>query len=551
MSFYIDNFRTIFGNKSNIQTLRNKVLGLAIHGNLTSDINISGQSSELLFKSISESKFQQTGQKCKKISSDVPERKKYPRTWQFFRIGDLFQLINGRAFKPSEWSISGFPIIRIQNLNNYNAPFNYCNFEVEDKFIVNNNDILIGWSGTPGTSFGAFVWNRGKGVLNQHIFKAIPYFEMNREFLKYSINSKLNEMISKAHGGVGLQHITKGKFEEIIIPIPSPEEQDIIVNKIKSLMSQIDKLEELLQEEEHLMEMLPEAVVDTVENCKNGEELKGQLQFIINNFETIFQTPESLQELRNIVLQLAIEGKLVPQDPNDEPASKLIKKIKIEKDKLVKEGKIKKEKPLPKIEEDEIPFEIPESWEWVRLNEISSLITKGSSPKWQGISYTDKKEVLFITSENVGNNKLLMDNKKYVENKFNEIEPRSILARNDILMNIVGASIGRTAIYDLEDVANINQAVCLIRVFYDHINLKYLLQFFNSKTCISYMYDKQVDNARANLSMSNIAKFPIPIPPLQEQSCIVTKVESIMSLINQMENKMKYRNDLVGKMASM
>src|SRR5690554_6101358 len=89
----------------------------------------------------------------------------------FKRLGDICKLRNGRAFKPEEWSDRGLPIIRIQNLNDLTKPFNYCNLDIDDKFVVNTDDLLFSWSGTPGTSFGAFIWNRGKGYLNQHIFR--------------------------------------------------------------------------------------------------------------------------------------------------------------------------------------------------------------------------------------------------------------------------------------------------------------------------------------------------------------------------------------------
>src|SRR5207253_5190406 len=143
----------------------------------------------------------------------------------------------------------------------------------------------------------------------------------------------------------------------------------------------------------------------------------------------------------------------------------------------------------------EMAFSLPNKWKWARLAALCELITKGSSPKWQGINYVSEGEgVLFITSENVGSYKLRLENRKYVEARFNEIEPRSILKRNDILMNIVGASIGRTALFDIDELANINQAVCLIRVAENSL-LPYLLHFFNSETCIQMMFDKQVDNA--------------------------------------------------------
>ena len=135
--------------------------------------------------------------------------------------------------------------------------------------------------------------------------------------------------------------------------------------------------------------------------------------------------------------------------------------------------------------------------------------------------------------------KLLLNKIKYVEHRFNEIEPRSILEYNDILMNIVGASIGRTAIFDLKDtLANINQATCIIRIvkaFKEDILLKYLLLFFNSPICFMYMNKDQVDSARANLSMTNIANFLIPLPPLAEQQRIVAKVEELLSIVDNLK----------------
>jgi type I restriction enzyme S subunit len=236
-------------------------------------------------------------------------------------------------------------------------------------------------------------------------------------------------------------------------------------------------------------------------------------------------------------------GRLVPQNPDDPPASQLLEEIRTEKERLIAEDKIKKQKPLPAIKPEEIPYEIPESWEWVRLAELTQLITKGSSPKWQGVKYVNEGEgILFVTSENVGTFKLILEKKKYVEEKFNQIEPRSILQKCDILMNIVGASIGRTAIFDLDVIANINQAVTIIRLF-DILNHDYFLKFFNSLICLNYMFDKQVDNARPNLSMGNIAQFAIPLPPLPEQQRIVTKIDQFMSLCDQLDQRITARNE--------
>lgn len=151
------------------------------------------------------------------------------------KLGEICNFINGRAFKPSEWEKQGLPIVRIQNLNDENADFNYYSKEIEDKYIIENNQLLFSWSGTPGTSFGAFFWNRGKAVLNQHIFKIIPKIDVNLEYLRYLLNGNLDIIISKSHGGVGLQHITKSELEKIVVTIPEREEQVYAVNILNKI----------------------------------------------------------------------------------------------------------------------------------------------------------------------------------------------------------------------------------------------------------------------------------------------------------------------------
>lgn len=228
-----------------------------------------------------------------------------------------------------------------------------------------------------------------------------------------------------------------------------------------------------------------------------------------------------LENLNQAILQEAVQGKLVKQDPKDEPASNLLNRIKAEK---AKSGK--KEKPLPPIKPEEIPFEIPKNWVWCRLGEICDNITKGSSPNWQGVQYVSENEgILFITSKNVDSFKIDLTKATYVEEKFNQIEPRSILKKGDILTNIVGASIGRTALFDLDVSANINQAVCILRIEHNLINKDYLLNLMNSNLALKLMTDSSFAPGRANLSMGNIANFPIPLPPLSEQKRIVVEIE--------------------------
>lgn len=165
-----------------------------------------------------------------------------PKGWKWVRLSSLCSLRNGKAFKPSDWSDSGLPIVRIQNLNNQDSKFNYYNGHIEDKFLIKSGDLLFAWSGTPGTSFGAHIWLGEKAVLNQHIFR-MDFEEkiILKSFFRYSINCRLEELIAKAHGGAGLQHVTKGIFESTPIVLPPLDEQQRIVDRIESLFARLDE----------------------------------------------------------------------------------------------------------------------------------------------------------------------------------------------------------------------------------------------------------------------------------------------------------------------
>jgi type I restriction enzyme S subunit len=165
---------------------------------------------------------------------------------------------------------------------------------------------------------------------------------------------------------------------------------------------------------------------------------------------------------------------------------------------------------------------------WVEkpLAELCERITKGSSPKWQGISYVDAPGILFVTSENVGEYDILLEQPKYVEEKFNAKDKKSILKNGDVLTNIVGASIGRTAVFDRNDVANINQAVCLIRCEPHLLNNYYLTYLLNSPVFKQVLHANEVNNARANLSLGFFSQLQVPMPTIPKQKEIVAKLDA-------------------------
>lgn len=168
-----------------------------------------------------------------------------------------------------------------------------------------------------------------------------------------------------------------------------------------------------------------------------------------------------------------------------------------------------------------------------RLEEYATLITKGASPKWQGVDYCEEG-TLFVTSENVREGYLDLSKRKYLDDKINEIQPRSMLKRNDILINIVGASIGRAAIYDSDEVANINQAVALVRVDFSQVNQTYLIAFLNTPQAVEIYGRMKKGGARDNLSLQNIADLQIPVTPMEQQkefAAFVTQVNQTKALV--------------------
>ena len=163
-----------------------------------------------------------------------------PPNWTRASLGEICSLVNGRAFKTTEWSTVGLPIIRIQNLNSSTAQFNRFSGPVDARHLVQDGDLLFAWSGTPGTSFGAHLWNRGPAVLNQHIFKVIFNRNLlNPSYLKFAINETLEELIEQAHGGVGLRHLTKGTLEKTEILLPPFGEQCRIAEILTSHLDRI------------------------------------------------------------------------------------------------------------------------------------------------------------------------------------------------------------------------------------------------------------------------------------------------------------------------
>ena len=270
------------------------------------------------------------------------------------------------------------------------------------------------------------------------------------------------------------------------------------------------------------------------------------------------------QQLKNSILQMAVQGKLVPQDPNDEPASVLLERIRAEKERLIKEKKIKREKnpsvifkgadntPYEKIGDearslaDEVPFDIPDSWEWVRISSIAALVTKGTTPRGGNVAYSDNG-IGFLRAENVaGLDRLDLSKLNHIDEATHTgFLKRSILAADDVLITIAG-TLGRTAIVKEENLPlNANQAVAIIRLVDSHsVDLRYLVYALNAPAIQDKLTAQKKITAIPNLTLEIISDCLVPIPPLNEQRQIVKQFALFVPQIAEYEGKQTELNVL-------
>ncbi len=261
----------------------------------------------------------------------------------------------------------------------------------------------------------------------------------------------------------------------------------------------------------------------------------------IRKLSTEIQTQKQLiSQLKQSILQEAIQGKLTQewreQNPNIEPASELLKRIKAEKEKLIKEKKIKKEKPLSPITNKEIPFEIPESWEWCRLGEITLDVSYGTSQK----ATLEEIGIPVLRMGNISKDgKIIYTNLKYVQEDIKDL-PRLYLKNGDLIFNRTNSFdlVGKSAVFNRSETYTL--ASYLIRVRFDnHINSHFIKYFINSNECRENQIEPQIaqQNGQANFNGTKLKNIIIPILPIQEQKAIVEKVESLMEKCNALEQE--------------
>ncbi|EKP3241975.1 restriction endonuclease subunit S [Escherichia coli] len=526
-----------------IKKLRELILELAVRGKLVPQDPNDEPASELL-KRIAAEKAELVKQgkiKKQKPLPEISEEEKpfeLPEGWEWVRLGNIAEYIQrGKGPKYSEngtvrvvsqkcvqWS--GFKLEQSRWITDESIP-SYT----EERFLK-NGDVLWNSTGAGGTAGRVNFLETVKErlVVDSHV-TIIRSIKQNGQFIcNYISTYGIQQLFDPKHpktllsGTTNQAELNTSVVISFITPFPPQKEQERINTKVIELMSLCDQLEQQSLSSLDAHQQLVETLLGTLADSQNTGELAENWARISEHFDTLFTTEASVDALKQTILQLAVMGKLVPQDPNDEPASELLKRIAAEKAQLVEEGKIKKQKPLPPISDEEKPFELPEGWEWCRIDDLT-FVSGGiqKQPKRRPV----KNHFPYLRVANVQRGDINIDKLE----RF-ELEPHELafwsLEKNDILIvegNGSADEIGRCAIWHapIEKCVYQNHLIRVRGIIEGY--QEFIALYLNSPSGIKEMQRLAVTTSGLyNLSVGKIRGITIPLPPLNQQNLILSRI---------------------------
>jgi len=538
-----------------VQKLRELILELAVRGKLVEQ-DPSDEPASVMLKKIAEEKVQliKTGKIKKQKPLDNLSDDEYffvaPETWAWARLGNIGFTQTGGTPSKSKKEYFGIDIPFIKPADIYPGKVDYDNEGLSHEGaeslarLAPSGSILMVCIGTIGKCNLV-----SKDVcFNQQINSVTPLSVVS-EYLLIALRS--NQFQAEAwnrSSSTTIAILNKGKWESIPVPLPPLTEQHRIVKKVDELMALCDQLEQQQVDAVQAHDTLVKVLLDTLTQSENAEDFQQNWRRIAEYFDTLFTTESSIDQLKQTLLQLAVMGKLVPQDPNDEPASVLLKKISEEKAQSVKERNINKQNPFAEVREDEQHFNPPIGWQFSRLGNLTLKIGSGSTPRGGKNAYVNSG-IPFLRSQNVWNHGLELSDVAYISASTHKKMGNTVVSTGDILLNITGASIGRCTIYpDDMGESNVSQHVTIIRP----VNLRtkeFLHLFIQSPICQALVWGRQVGMAREGLSKKVLEQFEIPLPPLAEQHRIVKKVDELMALCDHLKDRLNQAQTLQQQLA--
>ena len=482
------------------EQLKLSILQSAFQGKLTGEC-VPNETADDLYQQIQSEKQRLISEKKIKKEKPLPEISAdeipfdIPDNWRWCYVGDLFLHNTGKA-QNSSGSTNGIIRKFITTSNLYWGEFDFTKVKEMpftdtelERCTVKRGDLLVCEGGDCGRSA---VWDYDEEVcIQNHVHRLRPYRDVNIYYFYYLFY--LYKNTGRLRGrGVAIQGLSNEAIHKVVFPLAPLEEQHRIVAKIEELLPYVDRYAAAYEKLEQFNAKFPE-------------------------------------DMKKSILQYAIQGKLVEQRPEEGTGEELYRQIQYEKQRLIKEGKIKKEKPLPEIAEDEIPFDIPESWKWVRLSEIISVLGDGI----HGTPVFDEMgDYYFVNGNNLAKGHIVFkaDTKKV---SFDEYEKhKKPLDENTILISING-TIGNYAFYAGEPII-LGKSACYFSVL-TGVDKEYVRHLINTKFFMDYAVKEATQTTIKNVSLKAMRMLPVPLPPLAEQKRIVAKLEEILPLCERLK----------------
>ncbi len=528
-----------------LKKLRELILELAVRGLLVPQ-DPRDEPAAVLLKQIAAEKAKLVKEgKIKKLSKLPPideDEKPFelPNGWAFVRLNDIGEWGSGSTPSRGGTGLYGGEISWFKS-GELNADFIYESEETVTELALEKTplrfnkpgDVLIAMY---GATIGKTSILGVPATTNQAVCACTPFNGVSNIFLLTLLKAYRPRFVGMGAGGAQ-PNISREKIINTIIPLPPTQEQRRIVAKVDELMVLCDRLEQQQDASIAAHQTLVRVLLAALTAAAGRDAFEAAWMRIADHFDALFTTAESVAELKQTILQLAVMGKLVPQDPADEPASVLLKKIAAEKAKLVKEGKIKKQEPLPPIREDEQPFQLPDGWEFAYTQEVCSEVTDGTH---QTPTYVEVGRP-FVSAQCVKPFKFMPEKCRYVSEEHYQdyIKSRKPEYR-DVLLSRVGAGIGEAALIDSNLEFAIYVSTGLLKPHKDYLLPEYLVLWLNSPVGRNYSEKHTLGKgvSQGNLNLSLIRAFIVSVPPLNEQRRIVAKVDELMAFCDRLHARL-------------
>ena len=531
----LDNFELLAASEGGVAKLRELILSLAVRGKLVPQDPADEPASELLKRIRAEKERLIAERQIRrgKLAEIIPDNEApcdLPQGWEWAYLGNL-----------GDWGAGATPSRSNSSYYGGTIPW-FKSGELTTDYISNSEEFVTDLAlkecslrgNKPGdvlvAMYGATIGKTSiltvPATTNQAVCACTPYSGFDNRYLLLLLKALKPFFISQGAGGAQ-PNISREKIIATVVGLPPTAEQSRIVAKVEALMALCDRQEAQQGEAARVQAHWTQAALDQLAESVDADEFARLWQALADHFDTLFATPASIDALDATLLQLAVRGKLVPQNPADEPASELLKQIRTEKGRLIAEGKIKRDKPLPPIADDEKPFELPEGWDWARLGQITEI--KGGKRLPAGHSFSsDVTKNIYIQVTNMKAGSITSENIKYIADETRALIKQYIISRDDLYITIAG-TIGQVGTVP-EQFDGMNLTENAARLIFRLVNKHWLRMFLSTEYCQKQFVEKTIQQAQPKLALHRIADALIPISPLPEQSRIVAKLDELFAL---------------------